>query len=75
MNTPLAPYNIANDNAVLILFLLNLAGTALVFTRNRKNIMERTKQIFLYGNRHAQFNDRIHITGTDKLFLHIQTIL
>lgn len=75
MNTPLAPYNIANDNAVLILFLLNLAGTALVFTRNRKNIMERTKQIFLYGNRHAQFNDRIHITGTDNLFLHIQTIL
>lgn len=74
MNTPLAPYNIANDNAVLLLFLLNLAGTALVFTRNGKNIKERMKQIFLYGKRQAQFNDRMHITRSGNLLLHIQTI-
>lgn len=74
INIP-APYNIANDNAVMLLFILNLVGIAFVFIMHGTNIMERIKYVFYYGSNQTPFNDRTNISGLSNTLLHTQTIL
>lgn len=75
MSNLLAPYHIINDNAVMLLFTLNLVSIAFVFIMNGTNILERIKYVFYYGSHQAPFNDRTNISGLSNALLHTQTIL
>ena len=75
MNNLLAPYNITNDNAIMLLFMLNMVSMAYVFIMNGTSIIERLKYMFYYGSKQTPFNDRTHITGLSNAFLYAQTIL
>ena len=50
MNEP-APYCMTNDNAILLLLILNLVGISYVLLMNGANIFERAKCIFYYENK------------------------
>ena len=75
MNSIPAPYNITNDNAIMLLFILNIVSIAFVFTMNGTNILERIKYVFYYGSRQTPFNDRTHISNLSNTLLYLQTIL
>ena len=74
MNNILAPYNIINDNTIMLLFILNIVSMAYVFIMNGTSIIERLKYMFYYGSKQAPFNNRTHITGLSNAFLYAQTI-
>ena len=75
MNSIPAPYNITNDNAIMLLFILNIVSIAFVFTMNGTNILERIKYVFYYGSHQTPFNARTHISNLSNALLYLQTIL
>lgn len=68
------PYNLLNDNIVMLLFVLNLVGMAYVFLMNGSSIVERAKSMFYHGKQSLPYTDRSHITKLCNLFLYLQTI-
>ena len=44
-STPV-PYNITNDNVIMLLFIVNIIGMAYVLMMNGTSIIERAKGIF-----------------------------
>ncbi len=75
MTDTAAPYNILNDNILMLLFILNIVGISYVFLMNGSSIIERVKCIFYYESKSAPFNDRTHITRICNVLLYAQTIL
>jgi hypothetical protein len=69
-----APYNMMNDDIIMSLFILNLAGISYVFLMNGASIMERLKCTFYYGNKSVPFNDRTHTTRICNLLMYMQTV-
>lgn len=74
MSSSLAPYNMANDNAIMLMFILNMVGVSYVFLMNGESILERVKCMFYYESKLTPFNDRTHITKICNALLYIQTI-
>lgn len=72
-NTPV-PYNITNDNIIMLLFIINIIGMAYVLMMNGTSIMERAKGIFYYQRNSTPFNDRTHITKICNALMYAQTI-
>ena len=72
-STP-APYNITNDNVIMLLFIVNIIGMAYVLMMNGTSIMERAKGIFYYQRNSTPFNDRTHITKICNALMYAQTI-
>lgn len=69
-----APYNMINDNAVMLTFFLNIVSVSYVFLMNGASVLERIKCLFYYENKTVPFNDRTHITRICNALLYIQTI-
>ena len=55
-----------NDNAIMMMFVMNIIGISYVFLMNGAGIIERLKCIFYYESKSAPFNNRTHI----KLIFH-----
>ena len=71
-STPV-PYNITNDNVIMLLFIVNIIGMAYVLMMNGTSIMERAKGIFYYQRNSTPFNDRTHITKICNALMYAQT--
>ena len=69
-----APYCMTNDNAIMMMFVMNIIGMAYVFLMNGAGIIERLKCIFYYESKSAPFNNRTHITRICNILLYIQTL-
>ena len=74
MTYPVAPYSMTNDNAVMMIFVLNIIGVAYVFLMNGSGIFERLKCMFYYESKSTPFNNRTHITRICNILLYIQTL-
>lgn len=74
MTDTLAPYNMTNDNGILLLLILNLVSISYVILMNGVNIFERTKCIFYYENKTLPYNDRTHITKICNLMMDFQFV-
>lgn len=74
MTDTLAPYNMTNDNGILLLLILNLVSISYVILMNGVNIFERTKCIFYYENKTLPYNDRTHITKICNLIMDFQFV-
>lgn len=72
-STPV-PYNITNDNVIMLLFIVNIIGMAYVLMMNGTSIIERAKGIFYYQRSSTPFNDRTHITKICNALMYAQTI-
>lgn len=73
INTPV-PYNIINDNVIMLLFILNIVGQTYVLLMNGASIMERAKGMFYYEHSSSPFNDRTHIARICNALMYAQTI-
>ena len=69
------PYNMTNDDIIMLLFILNIIGMSYVILMNGASIIERTKGLFYYQGNATPFNDRTHITRICNTLLYTQTIL
>ena len=74
MINDIAPYSMTNDNAIMMIFVMNIIGIAYVFLMNGAGIIERLKCIFYYENKSTPFNNRTHITRICNVLLYIQTL-
>ena len=74
MTYTVAPYCMTNDNAVMMIFVMNIIGIAYVFLMNGSGIFERLKCMFYYESKSAPFNNRTHITRICNVLLYIQTL-
>ena len=74
MTELLAPYNMINDNSILLLLILNLVGISYVILMNGANILERTKCIFYYESKTLPYSDRTHITKICNLIMDFQAV-
>ena len=74
MTETLAPYNMMNDNSILLLLILNLVGISYVILMNGANIIERAKCIFYYESKTLPYSDRTHITKICNLMMYFQVI-
>ncbi len=70
-----APYSLAADNTVMLLFILNIVGISYVILMNGASIVERLKGIVYYHHKSEPFNDRTHITRICNALMYAQTIL
>ena len=75
MSNILAPYSMTNDNAIMLLFVINMISISYVFLMNGNSIMERVKCIFYYESKSSPFSDRTHITRICNALLYIQSTL
>ena len=73
MTTAPAPYNIATDNVIMLLFIMNIIGIAYVILMNGTSIVERTKELLYYRHNSTPFNDRTHITKICNTLMYAQT--
>ena len=69
-----APYCMTNDNAIMMMFVMNIIGVSYVFLMNGAGIIERLKCIFYYENKSTPFNNRTHITRICNILLYMQTL-
>ena len=69
-----APYSMTNDNAIMMIFILNIIGISYVFLMNGAGIMERLKCMFYYESKNTPFNNRTHINRICNLLLYAQTL-
>ena len=74
MNNTIAPYCMTNDDAVMMMFVMNIIAVSYVFIMNGAGILERLKCMFYYESKATPFNDRTHITRICNVFLYMQTI-
>ena len=74
MTSAPAPYNMATDNVIMLLFILNIIGISYVTLMNGPSIVERTKGLFYYRHNSIPFNDRMHITKVCNIVMYAQTI-
>ncbi len=72
MTSNAIPYNFLSDNAMMLLFVLNIIGMAYVFMMNGSNILERAKSMFYHGKQSNPYTDRTHITKICNLLLYLQ---
>lgn len=63
-----------NDNAIMMMFVMNIIGISYVFLMNGTGIIERLKCIFYYESKSTPFNNRTHITRICNILLYIQTL-
>ena len=63
-----------NDNAIMMMFVMNIIGISYVFLMNGAGIIERLKCIFYYESKSTPFNNRTHITRICNILLYIQTL-
>lgn len=75
MTETTAPYCMINDDALMIMFVLNIIGISYVFIMNGTGIMERLKCMFYYESKSTPFNDRTHIASICNILLYTQTLL
>ena len=73
MTETLAPYSMTNDNALMMMFLMNIIGISYVFVMNGAEIVERLKCMFYYESKNTPFNNRTHITNICNALLYMQT--
>lgn len=69
-----APYCMTNDNAIMMMFVMNIIGVSYVFLMNGAGIIERLKCIFYYESKSTPFNNRTHITRICNILLYMQTL-
>lgn len=69
-----APYCMINDNAIMMIFVLNIIGVSYVFVMNGTGILERLKCMFYYESKSTPFNNRTHITTVCNALLYAQTL-
>lgn len=74
MNSTPAPYNMANDDIIMLMLIMNMIGISYVFVMNGASILERIKCIFYYESKSTPFNDRTHITKICNALLYAQAI-
>ena len=74
MTQATAPYCMTNDNAIMMMFVMNIIGISYVFLMNGTGIIERLKCIFYYESKSTPFNNRTHITRICNILLYIQTL-
>lgn len=74
MTETLAPYSIINDNAVMMIFVMNIIAISYVFIMNGASILERLKCMFYYESKSTPFNDRTHITKVCNVLMYVQTL-
>ena len=74
MTNDIAPYCMTNDNAIMMIFVMNIIGIAYVFIMNGTGIMERLKCMFYYESKSTPFNTRTHITRVCNMVMYVQTI-
>ena len=74
MTQATAPYCMTNDNAIMMMFVMNIIGISYVFLMNGAGIIERLKCIFYYESKSTPFNNRTHITRICNILLYIQTL-
>lgn len=74
MNFTIAPYNMTNDNAIMMMFVMNIIGISYALLMNGAGMIERLKCIFYYENKSTPFNNRTHITRLCNILLYVQTI-
>ena len=74
MTNAIAPYCMTNDNAIMMIFVMNIIGISYVFLMNGAGILERLKCIFYYESKSTPFNDRTHITSVCNILLYVQTL-
>lgn len=74
MTEALAPYNMINDNVIMVMFMMNIIGISYVFIMNGTGILERLKCMFYYESKSTPFNDRTHITKICNVLMYAQTL-
>ncbi len=73
MTSAPAPYSMATDNVIMLLFIINIIGMAYVILMNGPSIVERTKGLLYYRHKSTPFNDRTHITKICNALMYAQT--
>ena len=74
MTSAPAPYSMATDNLIMLLFILNIIGISYVILMNGASIFERIKGLLYYQHNSTPFNDRTHITKICNALMYAQTI-
>ena len=74
MTEALAPYCMINDNAIMMIFILNIIGISYVLVMNGAGILERLKCMFYYESKATPYNSRTHITKRCNILLYAQTL-
>lgn len=74
MTNEIAPYCMTNDNAIMMIFVLNIIGISYVFLMNGAGILERIKCMFYYESKSTPFSSRTHITRVCNALLYMQTV-
>ena len=74
MTNAIAPYCMTNDNAIMMIFVMNIIGISYVFLMNGAGILERIKCMFYYESKSTPFSNRTHITKVCNALLYVQTI-
>ena len=74
MTNDIAPYSMMNDNAIMMIFVMNIIGISYVFLMNGAGILERLKCMFYYESKSTPFNNRTHITRICNILLYVQTL-
>ena len=68
-----APYSMATDDVIMLLFIMSIIGIAYVILMNGPSIVERTKGLLYYRHKSMPFNDRTHITKICNALMYGQT--
>ena len=68
-----APYSMATDDVIMLLFIMNIIGIAYVILMNGPSIVERTKGLLYYRHKSMPFYDRTHITKICNALMYGQT--
>ena len=74
MTNDIAPYSMMNDNAIMMIFVMNIIGISYVFLMNGAGILERLNCMFYYESKSTPFNNRTHITRICNILLYVQTL-
>ena len=74
MTNDIAPYSMMNDNAIMMIFVMNIIGISYVFLMNGAGILERLKCMFYYESKSTPFNNRTHIKRICNILLYVQTL-
>ena len=72
MTNELAPYCMTNDDAVMMIFVMNIIGIAYALLMNGSGIVERLKCIFYYESKSTPYNSRTHITRICNILMYVQ---
>ena len=74
MTNELAPYCMTNDDAVMMIFVMNIIGIAYALLMNGSGIVERLKCMFYYESKSTPYNSRTHIARICNILMYVQTL-